>query len=167
LNAINAKFNAEYSQKFTETVVKTPENEVKTEQVKNNADVVLAMTGTSLPEGFFDDPELDAKVRGQSRSENLEAEFEEFKKIIQSEEVKSEVLIEKDDLISNVNRDIEEVDELIDRWTKIENLHVRRENLIKIRKEADKEKIEVDSSDDEEVDLENVLSFNLRSKNRF
>jgi hypothetical protein len=44
------------------------------------------VVGSALPEGFFDDPDLDAQIRGQSREANLEAEYEEFKKIIQTEE---------------------------------------------------------------------------------
>lgn len=164
---MNAKYNAEENKSIPTTAsVQSEEDRIEKEKKE---EIVLAMTGTSLPEGFFDDPDLDAKARGQSRSDNLEAEFEEFKKIIQSEEVKSEVIIEKDDMMSNVDRDIEEVDELIDRWTKIENLHVRRENLVRLKKKEEVEKIEVDSDSDadEEVDLDNILNFNLRSKIRF
>ncbi len=162
LNAVNAKYNSESSQIVTERSIKSmAEKNVDLEQEKKNEEVGLPVAGASLPEGFFDDPELDAKVRGKSRSENLETEYEEFKKIIQNEEVKSDVLIEKDDLISNVDRDIEEVDDLIYRWKKIESLHLRRENLIKTVKEKESEKVEVYSSDDEEIDLDNVLNFNL------
>lgn len=170
LNKINAEFDNNYKIEPKKIEVET-QPESSNENQSENARVMLAMGGTDLPEGFFDDPEMDAKARGQSRSDNLEAEFEEFKKIIQTEEVKSEVIIEKDDLMSNVDRDIEEVDELISRWTKIENLHNRREELRMRSKKAAEEKIEIDqasdSDEDEDLDLENVLSFNLRSKNRF
>ena len=143
------------------------------ESEKSNA--VLNLTGTALPEGFFDDPDLDAKARGFSRLENLEAEYEEFKKIIQNEEVKSDIMIEKDDALRDVHRDIEEVDELISRWTKIENLHLRREELLKTRKQTEQNKIIVDKSeadeeaedDDSDIDLENDINLTLRSKNRF
>lgn len=128
------------------------------------------VVGESLPEGFFDDPDLDAKVRGQSREANLEAEYEEFKKIIQNEEFKSDLLVEKDDKLRDFERDIEEVDDLIDRWNKIENLHIRREAIKQQQttkaKNSQKED-EKDDEDEEEVDLENVLNLALRSKNRF
>jgi len=168
LNKINAELNKE------ETVSTSDPESKKSEQ---NAEITPVVTelqelaGNPLPEGFFDDPELDAKARGQSRSDNLDAEFEEFKKIIQTEEVKSEFIIEKDDLMSNVDRDIEEVDDLITRWSKIEKLHIQREALIKNKKET-QEKIDVDQEmesedSDNDLDLDDVLNFNLRSKNRF
>lgn len=163
------KINADLAKQEKATIPESNVTEQKPEEAPVNE--LLELAGNPLPEGFFDDPDLDAKARGQSRSDNLDAEFEEFKKIIQTEEVKSEVLIEKDDLMSNVDRDIEEVDELITRWSKIEKLHIQREALVKNKKET-QEKIEVDQDmeseeSDNELDLNDVLNFNLRSKNRF
>lgn len=175
MNKINSDFDAHY---------KTPEPKVEAstnQETKNTpqtvveeskvSDAVLALAGSALPEGFFDDPEMDAKARGQSRAENLEAEFEEFKRVIQSEDVKSEIIIERDDDRTNVDRNIEEVDEMIHRWNKIEDLHNRREELKKLRSNkqvAVEQKMEADEeSSDEEIDLDSVLNFNLRSKNRF
>ena len=86
-----------------------------------------------LPEGFFDDPELDAKVRGTTRAQTLENEYEEFKRAIQIEEAKSNTLVEMDDQMRDMDRDLEEVDELIVRWSKIEDLHRRREQIKSIR----------------------------------
>jgi zinc finger protein 830 len=125
--------------------------------------------GEALPEGFFDDKELDAKVRGQSRAENLEAEYEEFKKIIQSEQVKSDIIIEKDDEQRDVDRDLQEVDELIDRWSKIEDLHKQREAILRTSKNKQKmntnERIDAKENEDEtDVDLENIMSLEIRSK---
>ncbi len=174
LNKINSDFDAHYKNVQSAAPVQKEETSLDecqsaTNSNLKNSDVVLAMTGTTLPEGFFDDPEMDAKARGQSRAQNLEAEFEEFKKIIQSEDIKSEIIIEQDDDRSNVDRNIEEVDEMINRWNKIEDLHNRREELKKLKtQEVVEQKMEEDDeSDDEDVDLDNFLSFNLRSKNRF
>lgn len=145
------------------------ENETKpepeTEATTSNASASSVPLG--LPEGFFDDPDLDAKARGQSREANLDAEYEEFKKIIQSEEVKSELLIETDDKARDFERDIEEVDELIGRWNKIENLHVQREAIKKKMSESKASKkleSESDDEDDEEISVENILNMELRSK---
>jgi hypothetical protein len=138
----------------------------------NPESTIQALGATNaLPEGFFDDPELDCKARGVSRSENLEAEYEEFKKIMQTEEIKSDILIEKDDALRDVDRDLEEVDELINRWSKIEQLHIRREELIKNKKENEQVKMhtneESDDDDVDEVELENVLNMEMRAKSRF
>jgi hypothetical protein len=145
------------------------EKDSNVEPASSPASVVV----TSLPEGFFDDPEQDAKVRGFSREQNLEAEYEAFKKIIQSEEVKSEVIIEKDDTLREVGRELEEVDELINRWTKIENLHQKREALLALSKKRKEEKMDheepSDESDDEadDLQLESVLGLSIRNKQLF
>ena len=174
-NLINKTDSLDLNQALAAVVANTNQLDAEAKQESEKSNAVLNLTGTSLPEGFFDDPDLDAKARGFSRLENLEAEYEEFKKIIQNEEVKSDILIEKDDALRDVDRDIEEVDELINRWTKIENLHLRREELLKSRKQTEKNKIVVDKKeadeeaedDDLDIDLENVINLTLRSKNRF
>lgn len=129
----------------------------------------------ALPEGFFDDPDLDAKIRGQSREANLEAEYEEFKKIIQTEEFKSDIIVEQDDKLRDYDRDIQEVDVLIERWNKIESLHQRRE-AIKQQQKLKKnnpdnmdieEKQDDEDDDDEEIDIKDVMNMALRSKNMF
>lgn len=94
--------------------------------------------------------------------------------MIQTEEIKSDVIIEKDDVQRDANRDLEEVEELITRWTKIENLHQKREELLaacRIKRATSKttESIEdknVESEEDSDVDLDNVLNLAMRSKNR-
>ena len=174
-NLINKTDSLDLNQALAAVVANTNQLDAEAKQESEKSNAVLNLTGTSLPEGFFDDPDLDAKARGFSRLENLEAEYEEFKKIIQNEEVKSDILIEKDDALRDVDRDIEEVDELINRWTKIENLHLRREELLKSRKQTEQNKIVVDKKeadeeaedDDLDIDLENVINLTLRSKNRF
>lgn len=127
-----------------------------------------AAPSTALPEGFFDDPDMDDKVRGVSRADNLEAEYEEFKKIMQTEEHKSDKIVEQDDLLRDVDRDLEEVDELINRWSKIEDLHNRREAILKANKRKMEEKQinnkEADESDSSDVDLNEILNLEIRKK---
>lgn len=152
-------------------------------------------SSSDLPEGFFDDPDQDARARGVSRTQHLDAEYEAFKKIIQSEEVKSDLIVEKDDAMRDVDRDLIEVDELITRWTRIEQLHQKREELrkasavaaekqdeqrksgqesnfdnkqTKLKKKKSKkqgEESDDDSDDADDIDLENVMGLSLRSKN--
>ena len=153
----------------------------------------LSDVPATLPEGFFDDPDLDAQARGFDRVKNLEQEYEEFKKLMQNEEIKSDVIVEKDDYNRDVDRDLAEVDELISRWSKIEDLHKQREALLALKKAKEgsalntmnteeaksekkniitdhrksKKKAEEDSdADDEEVDLNNVLNLDIRDKKR-
>ena len=159
------------SQSTAPTVTTTTDNDNK-----SNHTITIGNT-TSLPEGFFDDPDMDDKVRGVSREANLEAEFEEFKKIIQQEEFKSDVIVEQDDALRDVDRDLQEVDELIGRWNRIESLHQRREAILaasKLKKEAeqaassgmDHSDAADDDDSDDDLELENILGLALRSKNR-
>ncbi len=161
----------EKKEKSFQKEIQSQEKELHVEPASSSSSSVVV---TSLPEGFFDDPEQDAKVRGFSREENLEAEYEAFKKIIQTEEVKSEVIIEKDDTLREVSRELEEVDELINRWTKIENMHQKREALLALSKKRKEEKMQHDESSDESEDeeaddqqLESVLGLSIRNKQLF
>ena len=142
-------------------------------EVKVNP-LLEAAASTALPEGFFDDPDMDDKVRGVSRTENLEAEYEEFKKIMQSEEYKSDQIVEKDDVLRDVDRDLEEVDELIGRWSKIEDMHNKREAILAANKKKKAEnassstKVEENSdSDDSDLDMDSVLNLAMRNKKRY
>ena len=138
----------------------------KSEASKVNP-LLEAAPSTTLPEGFFDDPDMDDKVRGVSRADNLEAEYEEFKKIMQTEEHKSDKIVEQDDLLRDVDRDLEEVDELINRWSKIEDLHNRREAILKANKRKMEEKQinkEAEESDSSDVDLNEILNLEIRKK---
>lgn len=170
-DAVTPKTNDKKKENATEiieTKMDTSSSNQEQNQVQN---ALISSSATAIPEGFFDDPDLDDKIRGVSRAQNLEAEYEEFKKIIQSEEHKSDVIVENDDNLRDVERDLEEVDLLINRWSKIEDLHLKREAILasnKLKKAADEEKAQKmdDSDDDSDVDLENVLNLELKSKKR-
>jgi hypothetical protein len=155
---------------------------------------MAAVTGavTSLPDGFFDDPDLDAKVRGIDLAKNFELEYEEFKRVMKSETAKSDTIVEQDDEERDIDRQLAEVEDLIGRWSRIEELHKQRDALMERRKKA-AEPMSVDGnghsngntskqmngnsnkngnhndeddSDDDEVDLSSVLSLDIRDKKR-
>jgi zinc finger protein 830 len=138
------------------------------EEEKSGGEKMDTTTSSSaLPAGFFDDPDEDARVRGTStRSQTLEAEYEEFKKAMQTEEFRSDLIVERDDTLRDVDRDIVEADELIERWTRIEQLHQKREAL-KASKAAKNgaDKNDDDDEDDEDVDLDSAMGLALRAKN--
>ena len=163
LNKLVEEVEAENNEQLPSTTV-----QMETQETTNATE--SEPVPAALPEGFFDDPELDAKARGTTRAETLEAEYEAFKKAMQVEEAKSNTLIEQDDQTRELDRDLEEVDELIVRWSKIENLHKKREELAKTKLVAqstknDKTKQAAEEDDsDEEVDLTNVLDMKLRNK---
>lgn len=113
-----------------------------------------------LPEGFFDNPVLDAKVRKVEYKDPMEEEWEKFKKIMAEESNLSQAIIEEDMQESNVEREITQIDEQIHHWSRVEVLQEQKDNLMKERAKSDEE---VDnSSGTDENEFEEFLDW--RSK---
>ena len=120
---------------------------------------------SELPQGFFDDKKKDMEARNINYDSLLDTEFAKFKAELQSEETKNEIITEIDDEERDVDRHIEEVDQLIENWARVENLHQRKENLVKLKEKKTVKKEEEESSDDD-IDLDSVMNLTLRTKNR-
>ncbi|BFZ07753.1 hypothetical protein BsWGS_10792 [Bradybaena similaris] len=114
-----------------------------------------------LPEGFFDDPKRDAKVREVVYKDKEEEEWELFQKAIKEEAHVSEVIMEEDDEQLNKDRNIDEIDDQIHRWQEVENLHVKKETLLKNSK-ADSQKKENSDEDADEEELEEILDWRAK-----
>ncbi|XP_077563017.1 zinc finger protein 830 [Haemaphysalis longicornis] len=114
-----------------------------------------------LPEGFFDDPVLDAKARNVEYKDPIEEEWEKFRKEIAEETSVSEAIMAEDIEESKVERDIEEIDEQIHNWQRVEQLQQRKEELMK--KEATGMDATQDSNSDlEEEQFEEYLSWRAK-----
>lgn len=141
-------------------------NDSRTSQFVKPAEVISGF----LPEGFYDDRCIDDRVRGVNKTQDLNSQYDEFKRLIQMEESKSELDNSKDEKMRDVGRELEEVDELIFRWEKIESFHNKREELLKNKiefKKSTNTELDKDSDkDDSDVDLENFLSITLQTKKR-
>jgi hypothetical protein len=97
---------------------------------------------------------------------------------MQVEELKQDAMNEYDEDVRDIDRELEEVDDLIHKWSKIEDLHERKANLLKARKiELTAKKVVVvnkavedenddDDDEDDEIGLDEVINLKLRSKNR-
>lgn len=72
----------------------------------------------ALPEGFFDDPKMDAKARGLEYRKPEEIEWENFVREIASEEAKSSSMRVVDEEASTVSRELDEVEEQMMHWQK-------------------------------------------------
>ncbi|GFO41368.1 Zinc finger protein 830-like [Plakobranchus ocellatus] len=114
-----------------------------------------------LPEGFFDDPKLDAKVRNVEYKDKEEEEWELFKKTIKEEAQVSEVIMEEEDEQVNIDRNIDEIDDQIQRWQEVENLHVKKEIILKSSK-ADAVKEEENNEDVDEEELDDFLDWRAK-----
>ncbi|XP_071942134.1 zinc finger protein 830-like [Antedon mediterranea] len=136
----------------------TTEKDVQPESSKTMAE--------ALPEGFFDDPDMDAKVRKVEPKKNIDDEWAEFQKVMQQEQQVSEAILEEDVDEAQKERQIDEIDEQITRWKKTDILRDKQEELRAKANERDSsskdnENVE-DDDDDDEADFEEFLDW--RSK---
>ncbi|WAR18691.1 ZN830-like protein [Mya arenaria] len=83
-----------------------------------------------LPEGFFDDPKQDAKVRKIEYVDKMEEEWELFQRSMKEETHVSEAIIEEEDEQVNVDRNIDEIDEQIQCWKEVNDLEVKKEEIM-------------------------------------
>lgn len=126
-------------------------------------------TAEALPEGFFDDPVKDAQVRNvDAPKDQLDKEWEEFQKEMRLVNTKSEAIVAEDDEEGRIERQIDEIDEQIECYRRVEILRDRRDavrsralpkRVNQVKKEAKKEEEEED-----EEELLGLLSQDWRAK---
>ncbi|XP_062611845.1 zinc finger protein 830-like [Saccostrea cucullata] len=115
-----------------------------------------------LPEGFFDNPKADAKVRQVEYKDKMDEEWEMFQRAMKEENHVSEAIIEEDDEIVNVERNIDEIDDQINRWKEINDLEIKKDTIMQKKVFNDRFRTE----DDEEVqeeDLEDFLDWRTKT----
>lgn len=136
----------------------------KTPEKKDN-------TAEALPEGFFDDPVRDAKVRNvDAPKDQMDKEWEEFQKEIRQVNTKSEAIVAEEDEEGRIERQIDEIDEQIECYKRVELLRDKRDMVKSAprsrkgerREEAAGEEEEVGEEDEEE--LLGLLSGDWRAK---
>ncbi|XP_052698303.1 zinc finger protein 830-like [Crassostrea angulata] len=128
--------------------------EIKEEKPKTMADI--------LPEGFFDNPKADAKVRQVEYKDKLDEEWEMFQRAIKEENHVSEAIMDEEDEIVNVERNIDEIDDQINRWKEINDLEIKKEEIMQKKTSEDIVKEQSDDEDVEDEDLEDFMDW--RSK---
>ncbi|NXS38152.1 ZN830 protein, partial [Pomatostomus ruficeps] len=127
-------------------------------------------TAEALPEGFFDDPEVDAKVRKvDAPKDQMDKEWDEFQKAMRQVNTISEAIVAEDDEEGRLDRQIGEIDEQIECYRRVELLRNRQDEMREKLKEAmrlraaqEKEEEDVGSEDEEE--LQDLLSQDWRVK---
>lgn len=143
------------------SILKADVQEKSTEKKENTAE--------ALPEGFFDDPVKDAQVRNvDAPKDQLDKEWEEFQKEMRLVNTKSEAIVAEDDEEGRIERQIDEIDEQIECYRRVELLRDRRE-AVKSRPVSRKDKrpetvvIKEEEGEDEE-ELLGLLSQDWRAK---
>ncbi|XP_061696278.1 zinc finger protein 830 [Syngnathoides biaculeatus] len=119
-------------------------------------------TAEVLPEGFFDDPVRDAKVRNvDAPKDHMDKEWEEFQKEIRQVNTKSEAIVAEDDEEGRLERQIDEIDEQIECYKRVEMLRDKRDaakRRSQTRREEPKE-TEVNAEEKEEENEEELLGL--------
>ncbi|XP_053117677.1 zinc finger protein 830 isoform X2 [Hemicordylus capensis] len=127
-------------------------------------------TAEALPEGFFDDPEVDAKVRKvDAPKDQMDKEWDEFQKAIRQVNTISEAIVAEEDEEGRLDRQIGEIDEQIECFRRVEQLRDRQEIMkdklkeaMRLRATQAKEDEEIGS--DDEGELQDLLSQDWRAK---
>ncbi|KAK5650060.1 hypothetical protein RI129_001089 [Pyrocoelia pectoralis] len=73
---------------------------------------------TAIPEGFFDDPKQDAKVRHIDYKDPIEEEWEKFQRAIRDANNESANIIAEDHEEATNERQLDEIDEQMKNWSK-------------------------------------------------
>ncbi|XP_043820451.1 zinc finger protein 830 [Dromiciops gliroides] len=127
-------------------------------------------TAEALPEGFFDDPEVDAKVRKvDAPKDQMDKEWDEFQKAMRQVNTVSEAIVAEEDEEGRLDRQIGEIDEQIECYRRVELLR-DRQDILKSRLRAaltlrDRQRKEDESPDsDDEGELQDLLCQDWRVK---
>ncbi|XP_077159834.1 zinc finger protein 830 [Paroedura picta] len=127
-------------------------------------------TAEALPEGFFDDPEVDAKVRKvDAPKDQMDKEWDEFQKAMRQVNTISEAIVAEEDEEGRLDRQIGEIDEQIECFRRVEQLRDRQEIMREKLKEAMRLRATQTKEDDalgseDEGELQDLLSQDWRAK---
>ncbi|KAJ1202793.1 hypothetical protein NDU88_006589 [Pleurodeles waltl] len=126
-------------------------------------------TAEALPEGFFDDPEVDAKVRKvDAPKDQMDKEWEEFQKEMRQVNTVSEAIVAEEDEEGRLDRQIEEIDDQMECYRRIELLRNRQEMLkdafLSAMKSGTSQEQDDDNSESDDGELQVLLSQDWRVK---
>lgn len=126
-------------------------------------------TAKALPEGFFDDPVRDAKIRNvDTPKDQMDREWEEFQKEMRQVNSASDAIVAEDDEEGRLERQIDEIDEQIQCYRRVELLRAKqevvKETLVKKRKDERNEMHASGSDEEDEEELMHVLTRDWRAK---
>ncbi|XP_026170069.1 zinc finger protein 830 [Mastacembelus armatus] len=143
------------------SILKADLQEKSAEKKENSAE--------ALPEGFFDDPVTDAKVRNvEAPKDQMDKEWEEFQKEIRQVNTKSEAIVAEEDEEGRLERQIDEIDEQIECYKRVELLRDRRDVVKSNSLPRKAEQMETDGSieedEEDEEELLGLLSRDWRAK---
>jgi len=172
-----------------EWISKAPETSVKDKSPKNPKSLLRTPSGgnishleeenepamevdnkesedNALPEGFFDDPQQDARARGIEYKNPEDLEWESFQREIAAEVSVSAEMAAEDQLEETNERQIEEIDEQMAAWSRVRDQEIRKETIEEqiSNKKNILNSVELKEEDEEVNDAEMDEFLDWRSK---
>ena len=136
-------------------------------QSEDASNVPEEVSGNSqeLPEGFFDDPKQDAKARQQEYKDPAEEAWAQFQKEMAEELQTTQDLASEEQQNATADRQLEEIDEQMRAWARVNQMEKRLGELEKNKKDEKKttnvDSLESDQSDEE--DAEDMFDWRKKS----
>lgn len=140
-------------------------NKIPSENENLTLHQVDTISCTAIPEGFFDDPKMDAKVRQIEFKDPVEEEWNKFQKEIHDEVTASVAIQEEDQEESTAERQLEEIEEQMLKWRRVLELEQKKElyeQRVRALRESMVEDKSTSSSDDDDAAMDKF--FDWRSK---
>ncbi|KAI1705698.1 hypothetical protein DdX_13492 [Ditylenchus destructor] len=138
------------------------------EVAQKSADAAKASAASSaklidgLPAGFFDNQEMNSKVTATvEKQKNIDTEVDKFFKEIAEEENQKEVEDDAEIEVSAVQKELDEIDEQIERWKAMNELEKKKEEIVeqaRFQQQPNFDPVEVDdsTSGDEDFDFNEI-----------
>nr|XP_034829802.1 zinc finger protein 830 [Maniola hyperantus] len=115
-----------------------------------------------IPEGFFDDPILDAKARNIEYKDPVEEEWEKFQKEIKEETTTSAEIIAGEQEEATAERQIDEIDEQIRNWSRVLDLELKKEETKKKIQDIEMNNEDDDKDSENEADIDEFLDWRAK-----
>nr|XP_023018656.1 zinc finger protein 830 [Leptinotarsa decemlineata] len=122
--------------------------------------VVVPENKDPLPEGFFDDPKLDAKARNQEYRDPIEEEWEKFVRAIKDADSESNAIIAEDQTEATTERQIHEIEEQMQNFARVLDWKKEKDEFRLHIKPKSTNESESESDDDDDISED----FDWRSK---
>ncbi|KAL0132075.1 hypothetical protein PUN28_000090 [Cardiocondyla obscurior] len=135
------------------------EDQEKEKEIEKVKDINPAI----LPEGFFDDPIMDAKIRNVEYKDPVEEEWEKFQKEIKEETAQSAQIIADDQEEATTERQLDEIEEQLRHWSRVMDLAKRMEQVQGTDRKQ--ENVDDDASSGDEAEFDEFLDW--RAKDSF
>lgn len=158
----NSGENREFKSVEPNNIKKLSDHEIEMEKEKEK-DKGKDTNQTILPEGFFDDPVMDAKVRNVEYKNPIEEEWEKFQKEIKEETAQSAQIIADDQEEATTERQLVEIEEQMRHWSRVMDLVKRKEQVQ--ASDRKQESVEDDLSSGDDVEFDEFLDW--RAKNSY